>query len=189
MQKKNKPGRKIKHGMSKTPEHVAWRMMIQRCTNTNNARYENYGGRGISVCERWNSFENFFHDMGYRPTPHHSLDRKNNDGDYTPDNCRWATRSQQQLNKRPFKSDHKLPRGDDHWTRKQRKRAVKIFTSNMSKVDKYGDKNPNSKMTLESAAKMRVCFKINYRLTFYELGSMFGVGRETARKVVRGILW
>ncbi len=74
--------------------------MIQRCTNPNVERYPSYGGRGIKICERWlNSFENFFEDMGERPSKDHSIDRIENDGDYNKDNCRWGTEEMQVRNK------------------------------------------------------------------------------------------
>jgi hypothetical protein len=73
--------------------------MVQRCTNPNNADYDNYGGRGITVCEDWYSFENFFADMGV-PPPGLTLDRIDNDGNYEPSNCRWATYSVQLQNRR-----------------------------------------------------------------------------------------
>ena len=77
-----------------------WANIIQRCTNQNRPDYKNYGGRGISVCERWRtSFKAFAQDMGERP-PFRSIDRINNDGNYEPSNCRWATKSQQALNTR-----------------------------------------------------------------------------------------
>lgn len=82
-----------------TPEYRSWHAMIQRCTNPKTIRWARYGGRGIKVCQRWlNSFENFLADMGLKPEPKHrySIDRyPNNDGNYEPGNCRWATWSQQ----------------------------------------------------------------------------------------------
>lgn len=84
-----------------TPEYQAWRGMKTRCYNPKFRQFENYGGRGITVCDRWrNSFENFFVDMGERPTPKHSVDRINVNGNYEPSNCRWASKREQALNKR-----------------------------------------------------------------------------------------
>jgi len=88
------------HGMSKTPEYHAWSAMKDRCFNPNYQHYSNYGSRGITVCDRWLNFKNFFADMGVKPTPKHSIDRIDNDGDYCLDNCRWATKAEQQNNKR-----------------------------------------------------------------------------------------
>lgn len=84
------------HGKRKTPEYNSWAGMIQRCTNPENHNYSSYGGRGISVCDRWiNSSENFLADMGERPSKDHSLHRIDNDGPYDPSNCCWATKKEQ----------------------------------------------------------------------------------------------
>lgn len=88
------------HGMRKTPEYIAWCSLIQRATNANIKFAKDYSLRGITVCERWLSFENFFADIGMRPSPDHSIDRINNDGNYEPGNCRWATRKEQNRNTR-----------------------------------------------------------------------------------------
>jgi hypothetical protein len=93
----------LKHGHNRkgnqSDTHKSWTAMIQRCTNPNYTDYMNYGGRGIAVCERWRSFENFLVDMGERPKEK-SIDRIQVNGNYEPSNCRWATRSEQQKNKR-----------------------------------------------------------------------------------------
>lgn len=89
------------HGMSDTPEFRIWKHVIARCCNPNDAAYEDYGERGISVSDEWrSSFEAFFADMGTRPSSAHSIERRNNNGNYEKSNCYWATRSEQQRNKR-----------------------------------------------------------------------------------------
>lgn len=86
------------HGLSLTTEYKVWAGMHRRCAVPSCKGYHRYGGRGITVCERWNDFETFLADMGNRPSKEHSLDRKNNNGNYEPGNCRWATRKEQHEN-------------------------------------------------------------------------------------------
>ncbi len=91
----------VKHGMSKKSEYRIWLNMKYRCNNPNASNYFGYGGRGIKVCPRWmESFENFWEDMGERPTKKHSIHRINNDGNYEPSNCKWATKKEQARDKR-----------------------------------------------------------------------------------------
>lgn len=88
-----------KHGMSDTSTYNSWHSMLQRCENPNYPEYKYWGGRGIRVCVHWHDFQNFFADMGIRPNGL-TLDRKNNDGNYEPGNCRWATIQEQRVNSR-----------------------------------------------------------------------------------------
>lgn len=97
--------KRVKHGHSRdngqrTITYNSWANIIRRCTTQTNSRWQHYGGRGIVVCERWKDFRNFLADMGERPSKNHSIDRINNDGNYEPENCRWATPAQQHANQR-----------------------------------------------------------------------------------------
>lgn len=94
---------------SQSSEYNTWQLMKHRCYDPKNNRYYRYGARGITVCQRWlNSFENFLADMGPKPSPEHSIDRINGDGNYEPSNCRWATRSEQRRNQSRYKQAHRI---------------------------------------------------------------------------------
>lgn len=92
--------RVIQHGLSHTPEYRSWNAMMRRCLNPASKNWVEYGSRGITVCERWQTFEMFLADIGQRPTPKHTLERVDNAKGYEPDNCVWATRKTQSRNRR-----------------------------------------------------------------------------------------
>ena len=90
-----------RHNLAKTKLYSVWSVMKQRCNNPNNINYDKYGGRGITVCDEWLHDFKAFHDyMGNKPTPQHSLDRIDNNGNYEPGNVRWASKSEQDINRR-----------------------------------------------------------------------------------------
>ena len=120
----------------RTAEWQSWSGMLTRCSNPKQASYKDYGGRGITVCARWRcgdgertGFECFLADMGPKPSPAHTLDRRQNDGNYEPGNCRWATRSEQMLNRRPHKRPGAAGEGGSHakltWAAVREIRALK----------------------------------------------------------------
>lgn len=90
----------MRDGRSKHPLYYIWAAMHQRCLDPNHSAFKYYGGRGIKVCVRWLDFWSFVQDVGSRPSKSHSIERVNPDGNYTPENCRWATAGEQSVNKR-----------------------------------------------------------------------------------------
>jgi len=97
--------RLTKHGMKECGEYSIWQCMLNRCRNPKVRGYDRYGGRGIEVDPRWNDFEEFYKDMGPRPTMEHSIDRIDNSGDYCKANCKWSTYFEQAQNRRRFSTN------------------------------------------------------------------------------------
>lgn len=101
LQREQLLARSTTHGKTRSPEYHSWNHMLRRCYNQRDWKYPQYGGRGIAVCERWqDSFEAFYEDMGDKPSAQHSIEREDNDGNYEPGNCVWATPNQQARNRR-----------------------------------------------------------------------------------------
>lgn len=90
----------ITHGLTNSPTYSSWKGMKERCTNENNKKYDYYGGRGVTLCERWHSFNNFLEDMGEKPEKNWHIDRIDVNGNYEPGNCRWITLAENNRNKR-----------------------------------------------------------------------------------------
>lgn len=142
-------GKYVVDGKSKHPYYGTYRTMLSRCMNKNSHKYHLYGGRGIKVCKRWQGkygFNHFIKDMGKKPSPEYSLDRINNDGDYGPNNCRWASTHDQNTNRRD-NSDHI---GVYYW--KKRKKFVAFMSIKGKRVSSYHN-------TLNQAIKKRKLLK------------------------------
>lgn len=127
----------IKQGLKKYPDYAAWRNMIYRCENSKCKDFKYYGARGIKVCKRWHDLRNFVKDMGLRPNGL-TLERINNNGNYEPSNCKWASRAEQHQNTRAFKKSHYLKFWDSNKT--LREMAILLNTSS-SNIWNFSNRN------------------------------------------------
>lgn len=177
--------------MSKTQLFGVWAMMLSRCSNKNVKAYKDYGGRGISVCDRWQFFENFYADMGDRPTPNHQIDRIDNDGPYSPENCQWALREQQAKNKR--NNRFITANGESlhlaEWARRLGCNPSAILArlaTGMPEdeaVTKPIPERPNSRLTPAEALAIRSTYP---RLSAQKLADLYDVSKKTILNVIHG---
>lgn len=140
------------HGQSYTKLYSLWGSLRSRCNNPNHRAYKNYGGRGIKVCKRWDKFENFYEDMGERPSSKHSLDRINNDGDYSPENCRWTDRRTQILNQRKRKGCTSKFKGVSYYKPKGQWQASIKYEGTSFNLGQY-DKEELAALAYDSKAR------------------------------------
>lgn len=190
------------HGLTKTYFYSVWQSMRKRCYNPKAAHFADYGGRGITVCDRWqNSVSAFAEDMGPRPSAKHSLDRIDNDGNYEPSNCRWATYSQQRKNARDttrYIFDGRAQCLTDWaneldisfgtlWNRLNVKHLSVAEAFTKSSLPTRGMVNGYSKLTDQQVVTSRQRWKDGETLT--ALAVEVGVSRETLWKAVVGRTW
>lgn len=177
-----------------TPEYMAWINMRSRCRNPKDRNFPRYGGRGISVCERWDaSFVEFLSDMGERPSDDHSLDRENNDGNYNPSNCRWATATQQCRNK---SSNRMIKHNGETKCQSEWASITGISKSTISKRIRSGwtpgrslQENPKSdkKLTDDQAQSARDCPRIRGSAT--NLAKELGVSKTLICNIRNNKAW
>lgn len=195
-------GGQAKHGQSYAPDFQVWKGMIARCHNPKSKDFRNYGGRGITVCDRWReSPQAFFDDMGPRPTPRHSIDRfPDNDGNYEPGNCRWATTKEQASNRRSSRHiEHEgVTRTLSEWaehvglridTLHQRLGLGWDFARSIGTPawDETGARNNVRKLTREKVTEIRRLHAAGRSMR--SLAQEFGVSCPSIRKIIRRESW
>ena len=179
------------HGMRGKLIYGVWNSMKNRCSNPKVKSYPSYGGRGIKVCERWQKFSNFYADMGDRASPSHSLERRDNDGDYSPENCYWATQDVQAKNKRSTRiltaNGERLHLSE--WARRLGCNPAAILArlatgmSEVEAVTKPIPARPNSRLTDIQAAEIRSKYP---SMSMQKIADLFGVSKKTVLNVIHG---
>ena len=144
--------RSITHGMSKSPEYNSWSHILARCNNINNKDYHHYGGRGITICDRWLKFENFFEDMGKKPKGL-TIERIDNDKGYYKKNCKWDTQTAQVRNQRLQKTNKTGVAGVG-WHKRDLKYHVSITAKNKQYFIGYFDTLEQAKMARKHAERL-----------------------------------
>jgi hypothetical protein len=159
--------------------YYTWSNIKQRCYNKKHPSYKYYGARGIKVCDRWiNNFDIFSQDMGEKPNKDYSIDRINNDGNYEPSNCRWATKSQQQLNKRARTEEHKkniglTKIGNQYWIGKKHKEDSKLKMRITKMENNHKGKLLNLICDVESGKSI------------YSLTKKYNICKRTIKKIIQ----
>lgn len=183
----------IKHGHtargSMTSEYNSWRAMIARCSNRKNNRYPMYGGRGITVCDQWKTFGGFIADMGRKPTPRHSIDRKNRNGNYEPSNCKWVDGVVQANNKSDnFLISHNgLSLTLAQWSRKTGIGPSTIRARILSGVSPERALTTPPRASKLAPAQKDQAFRI-YKaggVSMVKVGKMFSVSKTTIGQAIR----
>lgn len=176
-----------KHGDSFSVEYKTWCRMKNRCYNKNNPKYKYYGGRGITVCDRWlNSYENFLEDMGRKTTTKHTLDRINVNGNYEPSNCKWSTWKEQANNKRPFSKEALKNISKGQSNRYLREDEHVKTSESMS-----GEKNGSTKLTESYVRLLRFIVKYGKIEKGYctKVAKELNVSYATIQNIIKNKSW
>lgn len=179
-----------KHGLYKSREYGVWNAMLSRCYNPKVVGYQNYGARGITVCRRWLAFENFYEDMGARPRGG-TIERINNDGPYSPRNCRWATRQEQAQNK---SNSRLLTHGGRTQTLAEWARELgvnpsailyrlKAWGSTKQALTVAKPERPNAKLNMRQARAIRATYP---GLSMEKIAAKYDVSKKTVLNIIHG---